>query len=108
MFLQNIKKPFVLVACFLVIGIYQIRAQRITNYISADTAIYRGIVLHDKENYQKAIESYKLVSPNDPSYPLALYEIALSFFESRNHKKHLVSGTYQMTGLKGIFICTFF
>ena len=60
-------------------------AQRIKEYISPDSAIFRGVVLHDKEQFQKAIESYKLVSPNDPSYPLALYEIALSFFEAKNY-----------------------
>lgn len=85
MLFLGLKRNVTFLVCISVLGIQHLSAQRIKDYISADTAIFRGIVLHDKEQYQKAIESYKLVSSNDPSYPLALYEIALSFYESKNY-----------------------
>jgi antitoxin component YwqK of YwqJK toxin-antitoxin module len=79
----SIAKRFLILAIIMLT--FQIDAQRIKEFIPSDTAIYRGIRLHNKEQYQSAIESYKKVSPNDPNYPVALYYIALGFYDSKKY-----------------------
>jgi len=82
--------------CFLVILLFHfdLSAQRIKEFITSDSAIRHGIRLHNSDKYQEAISYYKKVSPNDPRYPLAVYEIALSFFELKTY-----DSTIYYTGL---------
>ena len=68
-------------------------SQRIKEYTPPDSAIYRGIDLYEDKQYQKAIESFKKISSNDPNYSLALYEIGLSFYDLKKYDSSLVYAT---------------
>lgn len=48
--------------------------------------IEEGIELHDKGQYQEAIEKYREVLKINPKSTIATYEMALSFLELKNYK----------------------
>ncbi len=56
-------------------------AQKSDIYLGGDTLIQLGIVQHDKEKYEEALDYYSKVNSNDDNYPLSLYEKALTYNE---------------------------
>ncbi len=72
--------------CFLLFSVsvmacLSINAQEITDtLVTGKMLIEKGINLHNKGEYQLAIDEYKKVSPSDPDYTWACYEIALSYY----------------------------
>ncbi len=55
-----------------------------------ETLINEGIKLHDKKNYEKAIEKYGAALELEPDSWLAHYEMAFSYFESKDYENAIV------------------
>lgn len=51
--------------------------------------INAGTKLHDEGKYDEAIQLYKKISLCDPDYPLACYEMALSYYAAGNYDEAL-------------------
>ncbi|MGZ5304184.1 MAG: tetratricopeptide repeat protein, partial [Bacteroidia bacterium] len=64
-----------------------LHAQKNVKWVESGKVINEGIALHDKESYQDAIEKYKLVNRNDTLYAAALYELALTYKETKEYDK---------------------
>ena len=55
--------------------------------LEVDEYINEGIKLHDKGNYESAIQKYKYALDLDPGNSLALYELTLSYMVSKKNKE---------------------
>lgn len=62
--------------------------------------INEGIKLHDQKKYKEAIESYQQVLKENPDCALALYELALSYYNAKMYDKTLETA-YKLVNYKG-------
>lgn len=71
-------------AFFLIISLPLFAVVSAEKPADSDALIRKANQLHDSGYYQPAINLLKQVSPVDPNYPWACYEMALSFYHSDN------------------------
>lgn len=76
-------KPFIIIF-ILILNSISLQAQS-----TVDDFVKKGIEYHDAQNYELAIETYKKALEKNPKSTLVNYEIALSYFSSKNYKKSI-------------------
>lgn len=96
---MNTTRPLIsiklksLIFCSVLFFNSPVSSQQVFEFVSPDSALARGLRLHDQEKYKEAITEYKKISESDPRCAMALYEIALSFSKLEEHDSSLFYAT---------------
>lgn len=70
---------------FLCVGISN--AQKVKKPIKSGNLIEKGVKLHDKGDYEGAIEQYLKIPKNDTNYVLMLTELSMTYLEDEQYEK---------------------
>lgn len=90
--IQNILMKSALIPCLTLLLIVRVPVYAnlsAENPAGSDVLIRKANQLHDSGYYQPAIDLLKQVSPVDPNYPWACYEMALNLYHSDNQESAL-------------------
>ncbi len=78
------KKYFILT--FLIFGVLNLSAQKVSEKQNVQELIQKGIEHHDAREYKQAIESYNEALKIDSNSMMTTYELALSYLALRDYK----------------------
>ncbi len=79
-------KSIAIIVLLLLVSVYTHAQERPkVELISSGELILKGIKYYDKEDYDKAIDTYKKVSKNDTNYSWALYELGSAYTAQKNY-----------------------